>query len=228
MKKINRKPFDRQPAQLPPEEFTSYFRLIKWTSIDHQGQAQLFIDEACKESNIPNLLIDLSDTPWLNSLELGVLLTLGRWAKKHECQLLVTGLAGRLSAWLNINGLESLFQVLKPEQDWQEFTEMKIGGFTVLSPAYGTLRFIPPPELTATTLPDWKEKIKNILMERSPEIIRIEIEAEHLSFLDSAGLEYLIHLRKEVKMLTLEWELYNLKGAPLTTLKLSRMESLLR
>lgn len=227
MKKIKKQKLDPQPARTPPEKYASYFKFIKWQPQETREQACAFLESAIQEPTRQNLLLDFSEATWLSSLELGVLLRLGWWGKQQNCQILLTGLPGRLAHWIQLNGINNLLQILKTEIDWQNYIEIAVSGFVATSPTYGTLRLIPPVELTAATLPDWREKVQPILQKRSDEIKRIEVDASGLKFLDSAGLGYLVRICQEVKAQSMEWKLLHLEGAALITLKLARVEKIL-
>ncbi|MDF3128264.1 WecB/TagA/CpsF family glycosyltransferase [Kiritimatiellaeota bacterium B1221] len=227
IKRIQRRDLEPCSAHFPPEELANLIQTFTWTPLQIPARAASFIDEISAESFPRNLLLDLSDATWLNSLELGTLLTLGNLAKTNESKVLLTGVAGRLKAWIEMNGLTPLLQFVKEDEDWQAYGVQEIRSHTALSPTYGTLRLIPPAELTVVTLPEWKEKTQQILSRRSEEIKRIELDCAKLTFLDSAGLGYLMRMRKEVHEASLEWAVLQLNGAPLLTIQLARVEKIL-
>ena len=113
MRRIQRQALDPQAAQLPPPEFAPHFKCCSWKALQSSKHALIFIEEVCEPNNAKNLLIDLSDCSWLNSLELGTLLTIGRWGKENQTNILLSGVAGRIRAWLQLNGLSNLLHILK-------------------------------------------------------------------------------------------------------------------
>ncbi len=173
------------------------------------------------------LLINLQPCEWLSSLELGVLLSLGRWGKQQQIPVLVGGLSERLRKWIQFNNLDQLLQEIRTQDELQKSILPVSPARAEIDPREGLLELIPPPEITAARLPEWKEQLQPSLDALPKAINRVELNCRELRFLDSAGIGYLVAIRHQLDKRGCSFQLRHVSGAPMATLKISRVDRLL-
>ncbi len=242
------------PANIPEDsEGTPDPRFVRipWIPLQSPEMAQDYILDTEKAIDGKHAILDFSGCTWLTSLELGALLILGRNAKIRRQYLLRTGTCARLSTWMQFNLLDPLIEPFDPATDWnQRLKEREISRMTAGSgktpqtvpTTFGspkarkkiiqdndkkTCTLFPPEELSALTLEEWKQAVLPVLEDLPPETLAIRVDAADLRFLDSAGLGFFMLLKKQSQNKRRRFEILNLQGAPLTTVKLARVDKLL-
>lgn len=242
------------PATVPLNEEgapDTRFVRVPWLPLQNPEMARDYILNTEKAFQNKHAVIDFSGCDWLSSLELGALLILGRNAKIRRQYLLRTGACERLNTWLQFNLLDPLLEPLDPATDWnQRLKERDISRITsgtgntprAVPTTFGspkalkkiirdnetkTCTLFPPEELSALNLEDWKQAVLPALGDLPPETKALQLEAADLRFMDSAGLGFLMSLKQYAQSRRWRFEILNLHGAPLTTVKLARVDKLL-
>jgi N-acetylglucosaminyldiphosphoundecaprenol N-acetyl-beta-D-mannosaminyltransferase len=210
-----------------PQEYADQVTPYAWKPLQTYEQAKEFLQYfAGNPDRMP--LLNMAGCSWLSSLELGALLTLAQRVKTTGRLPLICEVPGRITEWMEVNHLQAWFQWPRVTADWPRcIPESEYNGPRVLSPSYGTVRLIPPVELTVSTLAAWKEDVEKILDRLPPETKDVEVDAREMTFLDSAGLGYLVSLCGRIRERGIQWKLLNLSGAPLITIRLARLEKVL-
>jgi N-acetylglucosaminyldiphosphoundecaprenol N-acetyl-beta-D-mannosaminyltransferase len=227
------------------------FVRIPWMELTTQERTRDFIMDTEKAIKGQHAVLDFSGFTWLSSLEMGALVVLGRNAKIRGQHILRTGGCTRLNEWMRFNLLDPLIEPFDPAVDWdrrlKEREAIRVSEGSGKNPLsvpniFGspktrkkTIEFTekkactlyPPEELSALTLNEWKQAVLPPLNDLPSETRAIWVDAGDLRFLDSAGLGFLMHLKKLAQEKRREFGVQNLHGAPLTTVKLARVEKLL-
>jgi N-acetylglucosaminyldiphosphoundecaprenol N-acetyl-beta-D-mannosaminyltransferase len=225
IQRIRRQPLQPNPALQPAPALLERLRLFPWRELHDAGEASTRIDALEAQGPDKPLLIDLSAATWLTSLELGVLLTLGRHGKERGYPVLFTGAAGRIREWMQMNGLDKLLLEVPPGSDIEALLQTRASDSRTQE---DRLVLTPPPELTAASLPAWREQVREHLEALTPGIQHVEVDASRLSFIDSASLGYLVGLKKNVESKGLCFSLSHLQGAALTSARLARVDKYLQ
>lgn len=240
------------PAAAGPEPMPADDRVqrIRWQPLPDPASAEkLLAPLLATEASARPLLIDFSGTEWLDPLELGSLALLGRSMKKRQLPVFYTAASPKLSRWLAFNHLDTLLESVAADVDWTKRLAVKplqelqkVIPQTAPRPSFGQPQkrsrilqdsehhlctFIPPDELTSLTVPEWRASVEEALADLPPDTRTLRVEAADLRFLDSAGLGTLMWLKKRAAEKQLSYEVIHLQGAPLTTVKLARVEGLL-
>lgn len=222
VKRILSHPEDPQPATLPPAAYEDQVLCRPWQPCPAPDAAANWINTLHETPQPAPLLLDLSACTALSSLELGTLLTLSR-----DRPLLLTGVSGRLRAWLDFNLISPGCTFIDAQTDWAHLLADLAPTATRVESTATTLRISFPKELTAANLETWRSEITPLLDARGPEITDIILDAASLKFLDSAGLGFLMGLKQKLAQQNTRLQLESLTGPPLTTLKLARVEKIL-
>lgn len=254
IKTIRNHPDTPQPAELPRDADGNpdpRFLRIPWIPLNTPQAAQDYILDSESIIREHHAIIDFTGVAWLSSLELGTLLLLGRNAKYRRKLLLRTGVCDRLNTWLHFNLLDPLLEPLDPAADWDarlaerpvsrvsdgtgtntpampgRFGSPKVRKQILQDTEKKTCTLFPPEELSTLTLDEWRAAVLPVLEDLPKETKTLFLDAQDLRFLDSAGLGFLMHLKKRAQDNRWTFQILNLSGAPLTTLKLARVDKLL-
>lgn len=224
---LRKSPLHPATAHLPPPDLAGVFRIIDWRTITDDQAASRIVDTCCRADEQRPLLVNLASCEWLDSRELGVLMTLGRYGRRHGIPVLFTGAAQRIQRWLVINGLEQLLDEVKPDIDWAVLSR-KVGAENP-QPALdsGRLRLVPPEDLTAAAIQTWRGQVEHAVNDLPPEVQVVEVDTATVRFIDSAAIGFLLALKRTVESRHLRFLVTNLQPAVLTTLRIARVESLL-
>lgn len=212
----------------------SRLHLVRWQPLPDLAAAGQFLSPFLDDPAPRPLMMDFTGCAWLSSLELGVLVTMGRHWKRKSQLIFRTGASTKIDHWLRFNLMDSLLEPATEHTCWdQRLAAQTAPGKTGTSSKDQATsdpqsrHLYPPEELTALTVGAWRETVEKILRELPQDTQTIILEAAELRFLDSAGLGFFMYLKKRTDELGHRFEIHDLHGAPLTTLKLARVETLL-
>jgi len=227
------------------------FQLIRWKPLRTHTAAEELLTPFLGDPDPRPIVIDFTGAAWLSSFELGVLLCIGRAWKSRSQLIFRTGACECVDRWLTFNLIDGLIERVDASIDWNKrlaprsaaelkkvlpaesspsksaFGKPQKRSRVEMDEAHHLCLLYPPEELTALTLPAWKELVEDALLHVPSNTRAILLDAAELRFLDSAGLGYFMHIRKRADTLRLRFEIQNLGGAPLTTIRLARVEKLL-
>lgn len=171
-------------------------------------------------------VIDLSGRRWLDSRDLGVLLALAHEARR----------AGRgIAVWRPVPPVEEhlrscrfdryipiCMENAEVERQIAQHQEMRRDG-VVGTDSHGGLRLWLPGELTAANVAEWRSRV-DICWPKGRHSL-ILIDACGVRFMDSAGVGWLIAVRKRAIDESLVFQTTGFTGAVRQVLKLARVES---
>jgi N-acetylglucosaminyldiphosphoundecaprenol N-acetyl-beta-D-mannosaminyltransferase len=173
------------------------------------------------------IVVDCTGVSWMSSTELGVLLSASTHARRHGHRLWLYGVSPRLEKLLI---LCRLGEYLPIAEDPGELTaqiraavEDHDEGKAVLD-AHGCLLITLPHELTAVTAQSFKEKIENTTRQS---FVSCVIDASPTRFIDSAGLGFLVALRKSAQTHNASFSVSGFHGPVLKTIHAARMDAIL-
>lgn len=158
---------------------------------------------------------------------MGVLLTLGRYGRKHGIFVLFTDAAGRVQRLLAVNGLESLLDEAKAHTDRTALTRQAEIGQATSATDGECLRLIAPTELTAVSLQAWRGSVDDALYALPATVRMVEIDTTCMRFIDRAAIGFLIALKKKIESGNRRFLVTHMQPAVRTTMRLARVESLL-
>ncbi len=214
------------PVVMPPPELSGRFRIHRWLPVAGSAQACRQLEPLLGSDDARPLVIDLSGATWLSSLELGMLLMLGREGKARGYPVFCTGGTQRVARWMTFNGLDALMEPVGEGFDWVSAMKPCGWGDAVAPVAPGFLRLVLPREFTAARLAFWRERFDDALAEQGRRPLRVEVDASALSFIDSASLGYLVAFKQRVEQEGGRLVVLNLAGPARMTFRLARVEKL--
>ncbi len=227
IRRLKKAPLHPVAAILPPADRRDGIRTCDWQPVTDDQAASRIITNYCRENERRPLIVNLEHCEWLDSRELGVLLTLGRYGRKHGIPVFFTGAAGRVQRLLAVNGLESLLDEARADTDWTALTQQAEAGPATSVADGECLRLIPPPELTAVSLQAWRGPVDNALNALPATVRMVEIDTACMRFIDSAAIGFLIALKKRIESGNRRFLVTHMQPAVRTTMRLARVESLL-
>lgn len=225
--RLRQAPLHPAPAYLPPPEAAADFRIIDWRTIADDQAASRIVDTYCRAGDRRPLLVNLARCEWLDSRELGVLMTLGRHGRRHGIPVLFTGAAQRIQRWLGLNGLGQLLDAVEPGADWTALARKADAGQPQPALDAGRLRLLPPEDLTAAALQTWRSQVEHAINTMPPEVPVVEVDMTAVRFIDSAAIGFLLALKRSTESRRLRFLVTSLQPAVRTTLRIARVESVL-
>lgn len=166
----------------------------------------------------------LGPRDWLDSRELGLLVQAAKRFRSTHGRLFVHGGTPRVQALITASGLGDYLEYRPTAAESEERRrQVEEGARTGSVAREGTvLSLILPAELQVASLPKWTACVDAVWDSR---VTAVTVEAAPLEFLDSAGLGWLAAFRKRCLDSDAAFACSGLKGAPLQTIRLSRMEA---
>lgn len=177
-----------------------------------------------------NVLLDMHAIPWLNSLELGTLLEINKLCRKWGKRLILYAPRPKVRRLLETCRLTDFFDTAVSLKDVvkiaRNLTEHGEGGTDFQN---GSLTLELPIELTAATLVGFEAKAEIIHQElkKNGALKSIEVDAAQLDFIDSAGLGFLIALKKRSQDAGVSMAISNLTEKPRRTFEIARVDKIL-
>lgn len=183
------------------------------------------MDAACKPlAATGHVAVDLGGAGRLDSAQLGALLALARRQRAADRRLLLVGGSSGLHAFLRTCRLDAYFDLCEDagvaRKRLETLKAMARSGQVRLEGNIA-LRLTLPSELTATTVQDWNARVDD----GWPWGVReVRLSAASLEHLDSAGIGWLLNLRKACERKGASLACEGFHGRALQTLKVARMD----
>lgn len=200
----------RQPAGVAPDEGPA----TTWAELD-----------AALARGDRTVVFHLGARDWLDSQELGRLVQAAGALRRRDGRLLVQGGTPRVDRLLREAGLADHLEYRARADQMRarraELEDAARQGDVRLD--QGRLRVRLPSELNTATLPAWAARTEAAW---ATSVREVDVDAAGLDFLDSAGLGWLIALRKRCQDRSLACVCHGFRGAPLQTMRLARVERL--
>lgn len=213
---------------IPEDPKISQLQLTRLETADEQHAWLDILDNLSRKNA---LLLDLRHTHWLNSLEIGALLSAARICKKREKALRLINVPRKISAQLALYRLDIYLKTVTDSKQLAEITE-KQNEISIISETLQSnqtsseLRIPLPTELTVAEIDRFREQTEKLKMEH-PDLSKIRIEAEKLEFLDSSAIGYLLNLKRKADSKNIAFEITGLHGTALQVLKVVKADRLL-
>jgi len=202
----------------------------RFQPLETQEMAAEFVQRIGELAPGKNLLLDMHAVPWCNSLELGALLEVNKFCRQYNRRLILYAPRPKVRRLLETCRLTDYFdtavslkEVARKVKNLAEHAE----GATEFENGLLTLDL--PIELTAATLPNFEldaEVVHHKLRDQGM-LKTVEIDARKLDFIDSAGLGYLIALKKLTQAEGVSMSITNLDPKPRRTFEIARVDKIL-
>lgn len=222
-----RAPLPEIPAAAADE---SAARRVLFAASDVGRELQAF-RSACEADTTKPLVVDLAERDWLDSRQLGELLDLNRRcrsAHRWVCLLVPHPRLAhmlrfvRLDRYIPMAGdmTEALRMLHASQQSCQD-------GSVNVEPDQ-RLRVVLPSELTAVNVAGFRAGVDAAWSQAAAagEVTGVAVNASGTTFLDSAGLGFLVSLRKKAQPLPGGFRCAGFRGNARQTLVIARMEAL--
>lgn len=193
-----------------------------------EKDARKFVIRICsfKEANV---ILDMHDISWLDSLEVGALLEVNKRCRQSNHRLVLYAPRAKVRQLLEVSGLLDYF-VIASRLDILVATLKSLehaGGGTLYKE--GLLLLDLPTELTAATVSAYEKQadfIRRELKEKGT-LKTVRVNAAKLEFIDSSGLGFLIALKKHTMDEGVEMVIANLDEKPRHIFEIARVDSIL-
>lgn len=180
--------------------------------------------------NAGSVILDIHQVPWLDSLELGALLEVSKRCRARGQRLILYAPRPKVRRLLETCRLTDYFNTAERIDQLvailRNLTEHRDG-----ATAYeeGQLKLDLPIELTAATLPDFEQQAAFIHHELKEKGVlkTVAVDAAQLDFIDSAGLGFLIALKKVTQDEGVSMSIANLPPRPRRTFEIARVDKVL-
>jgi N-acetylglucosaminyldiphosphoundecaprenol N-acetyl-beta-D-mannosaminyltransferase len=204
-------------------------RVEPFQPLASEEAARQFV-ETLGASAVQHIILDIHLVPWLDSLELGALLKVSKRCRANGTRLILYAPRPkvrrlletcRLTDYFNtaaqLDGLLAILENLNAHRD----------GGTAYEEGLLTLDL--PMELTAATLPEFEQQAEFIHHELKEQGIlkTVSVDAAQLDFIDSAGLGFLIALKKVTQDEGVSMSISNLAPRPRRTFEIARVDKVL-
>jgi N-acetylglucosaminyldiphosphoundecaprenol N-acetyl-beta-D-mannosaminyltransferase len=197
--------------------------------LDSEEVARTFV-ETLEAVASHNIILDIHQVPWLDSLELGALLEVNKRCRAKGKRLILYAPRPKVRRLLETCRLTNYFDTASSEERLmsilEKLTEHRDGGTAYEE---GLLTLDLPMELTAATLPDFEKEADFIHHELKEQGIlkTVSVDAAQLDFIDSAGLGFLIALKKVTQDEGVSMSISNLPTRPRRTFEIARVDKVL-
>lgn len=212
------------------EELKTYgAKVEQFQKLESEDAARQFVAELGAVAT-HSIILDIHPAPWLDSLELGALLEVNKQCRARGTRLILYAPRPKVRRLLETCRLTDYFDTAahmdKLLAILKNLTEHRDG-----KTAYeeGLLTLDLPMELTAATLPDFEREADFIHHELKEQGIlkTVSVDAAQLDFIDSAGLGFLIALKKVTQDEGVSMSIANLPQRPRRTFEIARVDKVL-
>lgn len=188
-------------------------------------ECEAFLAAALNDSNGWAVVVDLQDREWLNPMEIGACIQLVRRSRFVKSAVHVLAAHPRTYRQLQWMHLDTYLQAESSAPAMiaslrQRLEQVRQGQVTLDDAK--RLHILLPAELTAATLPQFREQVQAVWDEA--EISGVRVDASVLSFLDSTALGYLMTVKRAAANLTGGYSGTDFHGNALQTLKIARLD----
>lgn len=175
------------------------------------------------------IIVDTEERSWLNPMEVGACIQLVRRARAVHCTVHVLAAHPRAYRQLEWMHLDAYLQLAATAPELvatirKGMDQLRLGKVTVDDTR--RLWIALPAELTAATLPAFRERVQSAWDDaaRRDAISGLTVDGSVLSFLDSAALGYLMKLKRAAADLADGYRGVGFHGNALQTLKIARLD----
>ncbi|MFZ4396046.1 MAG: WecB/TagA/CpsF family glycosyltransferase [Kiritimatiellia bacterium] len=198
-----------------PDEAAARTALARWRGLGLRG----------------TLIVDLSRMTWLSSLELGVLLTVSRDVRRAGRRVYLCGVCERVVRLIRACHLDAYLDLPKTDAELAAalaVLEKPPAGSVLVEREHG-LQVTLPAELTAANLDVFRSKLADGMEAylARPDARTVLVDAAELTFLDSAAMGYLVHLRQQALTAGASVRFSGFHGTVLRSLKIARLDAVL-
>ena len=202
----------------------------RFQPLEGEDAAADFVKRIADEGKDKNLLLDMHAVPWCNSLELGALLEINKFCRESRRRLILYAPRPKVRSLLETCRLTDYFHTavsLKEVARLVKNLNEHVAGGTGFED--GSLKLELPIELTAATLPGFEQEAEVLHHELHDQgmLKTVEVDAAQLDFIDSAGLGYLISLKKLTQDEGVSMSIANLDSRPRRTFEIARVDKIL-
>jgi N-acetylglucosaminyldiphosphoundecaprenol N-acetyl-beta-D-mannosaminyltransferase len=229
--------FPRLEKTAPPtfqglEKLATAAHFERWLGLLDATAARAWLEKIETAAGRNALVLDMSATQWLSSLELGFLLALNQARRASGTRLLLIKITPRVRRLLTVCRLERYLELVdstaeleKLLQEWRAAQQETL----VWGDAPHRLVFRLPDELTAANLPtvraEWEAFWSAAGSAEALEELVVDISAT--KFLDSSALGFLVALKKTIEQRGLRWRCFAAQPAVQQIMKIAYLERLL-
>src|SRR6185503_2937785 len=172
------------------------------------------------------LVLSLSESTWLNSVELGAIAQLSRAARQGGRALALLGVRSRVRRLLRLYRMERVVEIPETPEAWSAFQQNHFG------PAAGRgTEWVDEGELCRVVLPDqfecgeaWRAQEEAERRAAAGRLRRVVVDGRRLRYIDSSGLHFLKTVRKRLD--GIPGGAMSVRSFPEPTLDLLRREGL--
>ncbi len=226
-----------KPVSCPKLEEADLARLARegvvverFLPLANEAAAQAFLERLGASAAGANVLLDIHAVPWLDSLELGAVLQIGKICRSRGRRLVLYAPRPKVRRMLDTCRLSDYFNIaMSPEAVDALVRNLADHGDGGTVYQAGALTLELPMELTAATLPSFEKDtgfIRHELHEQGM-LKAVEVDAARLDFIDSAGLGFLISLKKATQDEGVSMSIANLSPRPRRVFEIARVDKIL-
>ncbi len=202
----------------------------KFQPLANETNAHELLRRITADARGKTILLDIHAVPWLNSLELGTLLEIDKLCRRSGHRLILYAPRPKVGKLLETCRLADYFITATRLDEIEEIVgkfTCRTGGGTQYEK--GALTIDLPIEFTAATLPGFERDADLIRRELKAQglLKSLEVNAARLDFIDSAGLGYLISLKKAAQIEGISMSIANLPPKPRRTFEIARVDKVL-
>jgi N-acetylglucosaminyldiphosphoundecaprenol N-acetyl-beta-D-mannosaminyltransferase len=204
-------------------------RVEPFQPLGSETAARQFV-ETLDAAAAQHIILDIHLVPWLDSLELGALLEVSKRCRERGSRLILYAPRPKVRRLLETCRLTDYFNTASQLDGLiailENLNEHRDGGTAY---AAGLLTLDLPMELTAATLPEFEQQADFIHHELKEQGIlkTVSVDAAQLDFIDSAGLGFLIALKKVTQDEGVSMSISNLSPRPRRTFEIARVDKVL-
>lgn len=186
---------------------------------------------ACAADDDRPLVVEMRERTWLNSRELGHLLEVSRHCRSIKRPLCVWVPRPRLAHMLRYTRLHHYIPLAATRQEALQILaadDRTRESGTVEMTADRSLRIVLPSELTAAGTDAFRKQVEEAWSSLSSggDVHAVRVDASGMTFLDSAGLGFLVALRKKAAALPGGFHCRGFHGSARQTLIIANVEPL--
>jgi N-acetylglucosaminyldiphosphoundecaprenol N-acetyl-beta-D-mannosaminyltransferase len=202
----------------------------RFQPLESGDNARQFLKRMAETGSGKNIVIDLHPIPWLDSLELGVLLEINKQCRADGRRLILYAPRPKVRRLLETCRLTDYFDTATRVDEVESVLfnlAQHVAGGTACEE--GLLTLYLPMELTAATLAEFEKQAEFIRHELKAQGIlkTVVVDAVQLDFIDSSGLGFLIALKKATQDEGVSMSIANLAPKPRRTFEIARVDKVL-
>ncbi|MCF7849039.1 MAG: WecB/TagA/CpsF family glycosyltransferase [Kiritimatiellales bacterium] len=201
-----------------------------FSALGTEQAAHNFATELGTVAGRASIVMDIHAIPWLDSMELGALLSVNKCCRANGRRLILYAPRPKVRRLLETCRLIEYFDIAYSPEEVSLLLKAiasHVGGSAVYTEDALTLEL--PLELTAATLPEFRLRAEQLHHELKQQgmLKSIRIDAVRLDFIDSSGLGFLAGLKKQAQVEGTAVTIENMGPKPRRVLEIARVDKLL-